>query len=122
MHWISTLLAEGEPAAPQGGGNMLIQLAPMILFAVVIFVMMGKSSSRQRREQQNMLAKLKKNDKVVTSAGIIGVVAAIKENEDEVTLRVDDTSNSRIRVLKSTIVRVTSDEQAAAASGETKTS
>jgi hypothetical protein len=35
-------------------------------------------------------------------------VVAIKENEDEVTLRVDDTSNTRIRVLKSSIVRIIS--------------
>ncbi len=121
MHWFSLLLAEGEPA--QGAGNPLITFAPLILFGVIMFVMMSRSSAKQRREQQNMIAKVKKNDKVVTSAGIIGVVVAVKENEDEVTLRVDDTSNSRIRVLKSTIVRVTSEEQQQTlGSGENKPS
>jgi preprotein translocase subunit YajC len=122
MNWFSLLLAEGE--APQGGPPPLMNILPFILIGLVMVITMGRSSSRQRREQQNLLAKIKKNDKVVTSAGIIGVVVAVKENEDEVTLRVDDTSNSRIRVLKSTIVRVTSEEQqqAADSGGESKTS
>ena len=57
-------------------------------------------------------------------SGIIGVVVAIKENEDEVTLRTDDASNTRIRVLKSSVVRVTSEEQQqpAASTTENKTS
>ena len=80
----------------------------MYALPVLLLIMMFRSNSKQKKEQQNALANLKKNDKVVTSAGILGVVVAIKENEDEVTLRVDDTSNTRIRVLKSSISRVTS--------------
>jgi preprotein translocase subunit YajC len=121
MYWFSLLAVEGE--APQVGANPLLQYAPVILFVVAMFIIMGRSSAKQRREQQSLLAKVKKNDKVITSAGIIGVVVAVKENEDEVTLRVDDASNSRIRVLKSTIVRVTSEEQQQAdTAGQTKTS
>jgi preprotein translocase subunit YajC len=122
MTWFSILLAEAEP--PQGGPPPLFQspIIPMMIIVGVFVLMMTRSSARQRREQQNLIAKVKKNDKVVTSAGILGVVVAVKENEDEVTLRVDDTSNSRIRVLKSTIVRVTSEEQQADSSGDNKTS
>jgi preprotein translocase subunit YajC len=82
-------------------------------------VMFLRTSARQKRELQNALASLKKNDKVVTSSGIIGVVVAVKENEDEVTLKTDDASNTRIRVLKSTIAKITSGDQT---TGETKTS
>ena len=85
----------------------------MYALPVLMLIMLFRTNSKQKREQQNALANLKKNDKVVTSAGILGVVAAIKENEDEVTLRVDDTSNTRIRVLRSSIVRITSGDQPA---------
>lgn len=110
-----TLFAQGEPA--QTGPP----LASYLIYAIpILFILMFfRSQSKQKREQQNALANLKKNDKVVTSAGILGVVVAIKENEDEVTLKVDDTSNTRIRVLKSSITRITSGDQA---TGETKTS
>ena len=85
----------------------------MYALPVLMLVMLFRTNSKQKREQQSALAALKKNDKVVTTAGILGVVVALKENEDEVTLRVDDTSNTRIRVLKSSIVRVTSGDQSA---------
>ena len=57
-----------------------------------MFVMFFRASSRQTTELQKALSAMKKNDKVVTSGGILGVVVAVKENEDEVTLKVDETS------------------------------
>ena len=111
---LHALLAQAEPAAQQGP-----PLSSYLLFALPLLMLLlfFRSSSKARREQQAALSALKKNDRVVTSGGILGVVVAVKDNEDEVTLRVDDTSNTRIRVLKSSIVRVTSAEPAA---GETK--
>jgi preprotein translocase subunit YajC len=122
MFWLS-LLAEGE-GGPPGIIGALGPMFPILIIMVVMFIFMGRANARQRREQAALLANLKKNDKVVTSAGIIGVVVAVKENEDEVTLRVDDATNTRIRVLKSSVARVTTEEQQAAAAqaAESKTS
>jgi preprotein translocase subunit YajC len=111
------LLAETDAAQPQGPGSWF-QFLPFLILGLMV-VMFFRSSARQKRELQNALAALKKNDKVVTSAGILGVVVAVKENEDEVTLKTDDATNTRIRVLKSSIVRITSGDQT---TGETKTS
>ena len=107
-----TLFAQGD-AQPSTPGWFYLMYALPVLMLIMLF----RSNSRQKRDQQNALANLKRNDKVVTTGGLIGVVVAIKENEDEVTLRVDDTSNTRIRVLRSSIVRITSGETPA---GETK--
>ncbi len=119
MSWLPLLLAEGEQAAGDPFAFFRGPMLPMLAIVVVMFVMMSRSSARQRREQTERLTKLKKNDKVITSAGIIGVVVTV--NETEVVLRVDETSNSRIRVLKSSITQVVAEEQSAA-SPETKTS
>jgi preprotein translocase subunit YajC len=108
-----TLFAQGDAPPQSTPGWFYLLYALPVLMLIMIF----RTNSRQKKEQQNALANLKRNDKVVTSAGILGVVVAIKDNEDEVTLRVDDTSNTRIRVLRSSIVRITSGEQPA---GETK--
>ena len=108
-----TLFAQGDAQQPSTPGWFYLMYALPVLMLIMLF----RSNSRQKREQQNALAALKKNDKVVTAAGLLGVVVAIKDNEDEVTLRVDDTSNTRIRVLRSSIVRITSGDQPA---GETK--
>ena len=111
MNWLPLLIAEGE-----GPPDLIKSMGPMILLVpmmLVMFIFMARTNSRQKKEAQALLAGLKKNDKVVTTAGIIGIVVAIKEGEDEVTLRTDESTNSRIRVLRSSIVRVTSEEQQA---------
>ena len=108
--WIA-IFAEGEPAGPG-----MWQYLPFLVMGLML-VMFFRASSRQKRALQESLNAIKKNDKVVTSGGILGIVVAIKENEDEVTLKVDDTSNTRIRVLKSSIVRIISGDPA---TGETK--
>jgi preprotein translocase subunit YajC len=108
--------AQGEgQAGPPGGGlpGLLITLLPIMVLFYFLIIRPGK---RQEQERQAMLSAVKKNDRVVTSGGLIGTVAAIKDNEDEVTLRVDESSNVRLRVTKSSIVRVLS--PAAAESGK----
>jgi preprotein translocase subunit YajC len=102
----TAILAQGEqPTAPSWA-----MWLPFVVLGLML-VMFFRASSKQRRDLQKALSALKKNDKVVTTGGILGVVVAIKDNEDEVTLKVDDTSNTRIRVLKSSIVRITSGDQ-----------
>ena len=101
---ILPILAEGE--AQQGPPPWM---TPVVLgFGLLMVMMFMRTSSKQRRDLQRTLAALKKNDKVVTSGGILGTVTHMKDGEDEVTLKVDDTSNTRIRVLKSSIVKITS--------------
>lgn len=85
---------------------------PFIVMGLML-VMFLRTSSKQKKELQRALAAMKKNDRVVTSGGILGVVVALKENEDEVTLKVDETSNTRIRVLKSSVVRIIPSDQTA---------
>ena len=106
MDWLP-LLAEGD----QGGAPAIMQFVPILIFFVVMMIFMGRSSARQRREQEARLAALKKNDKVITSAGLLGTVVAIIDNE--VTLKVDETSNTRIRVLKSSVIHINPDDQQA---------
>jgi preprotein translocase subunit YajC len=109
--WLVLFAETEQPQAP--GWAMWLPFIVMGLMLVMYF----RSSSRQRAELQKALAAMKKGDKVVTSGGILGVIVAVKENEDEVTLKVDETSNTRIRVLKSSVVKIVSGDQTA---GEVK--
>jgi len=88
-------------------------LLPMAAIAVVFYFLMIRPARRQEQERQNMLSNLKKNDRVVTSGGLIGIIASIKDKEDEVTLKVDESSNVRLRVTKGSIVRVVASEESA---------
>ena len=48
-----------------------------------------------------MVQSLEKNDKVRTIGGIIGTVVDIKD--DEITLKVDESSNTKIKIAPSAI-------------------
>jgi preprotein translocase subunit YajC len=107
----ATLLAEAAQGNDQGSPltSMLFMFLPII---VLFYFLVMRPAKSQEKKQQALIAALKKNDKVITSGGIIGIVANIKEKEDEVTLRVDEGSNTRLRVTKSSIVRVVVEEPA----------
>jgi preprotein translocase subunit YajC len=111
---ILILAQAGDPAQAPPSWSMYL---PFVIMGMML-LMFFRASSKQKKELQNALASIKKNDKVVTSGGIIGVVVAVKDDEDEVTLKVDDTTNSRIRVLKSSVVKITSGD---VTTGEVKT-
>jgi preprotein translocase subunit YajC len=113
MTWLA-LFAQGDPQQAAPSWSMWLPFLIMGLMLVLFF----RTSAKQRRELQKALSALKKNDRVVTSGGILGTVVAVKDNEDEVTLKTDDASNTRIRVLKSSVVKILSDNQTA--TGETK--
>ena len=76
----------------------------MVLLGLMFYMFILGPDRRGRREQADMLSNLKKNDQVITIGGIKGTVTNIKE--DEVTIRIDDATNSRVRVLRSAISRI----------------
>ncbi len=93
--------------AKDGGAPGWSFFLPIMLMLVAMYVLLILPQRRREQKQREMLlSALKKNDEVLTTAGIIGIVANIKENEDEVTLKVDESANVRLRVLKSSIIRI----------------
>lgn len=106
------LFAQEVAVPPAGPPETAIWQNPafllLILMALFFFMVVLPAQRKEKKERESIMSRVKKNDEVVTSAGIIGVVQNIKEPGDEVTLKIDD--NARIRVLKSTIVRIISKE------------
>lgn len=52
----------------------------LVVFFGIIYFMMIRPQQRQQKRHQEMLAKLKVNDRVVTTGGIHGRVSKIKES------------------------------------------
>ncbi|MFO0847051.1 MAG: preprotein translocase subunit YajC [Gemmataceae bacterium] len=80
-----------------------------VVFGLFMVFMIWMPARRQRKEQAQMLASLKPGRKVVTSAGIVGTIAKVADADDELVIRSEDT---KVRVLKSSILRVLGDEAA----------
>jgi preprotein translocase subunit YajC len=112
---LTHLLAQVEEKAGDQQTPGILELFgrnPILLFlalgAMFIFIVLLPQQRLEKKQRESLLAALKKNDEVLTQAGIIGVVWSIKEGGDEVTLKIDD--NAKIRVLRSTIVKIITKE------------
>ena len=78
----------------QGQTMLFVMLGGVFL----LYMFMGRSKRRQAAKRKEMLASLKKGAKVTTIGGIIGTVIEIRE--DEVTVKVDETNNVRLRLTR----------------------
>ena len=84
---------------------------PILLIGMLFYVLMIVPEKRKRNEIARMQEGLKKNDRVVTIGGVLGVVVNAQSGSEKVTLRVDEANNTRIEVLRSSISRVLSDDK-----------
>jgi len=59
-------------------GNMLSMFLPLILMFVLLYFFMIRPQKKRDKEIQNMRSSLQIGDEVVTTGGIIGIVASLK--------------------------------------------
>lgn len=88
------------PASSPGLGGMMI---PLVLMFVVMYFLMIKPQSKERKKREEMIAGLKKNDHVLTSSGIYGIVKQVKPEDPDVTLCIDERKDVCIRVSKASV-------------------
>lgn len=113
MMYLIPLFAQDQQqqAGPLGGSmTPLFILALVMLF--IMIVVMPAQSRRQRREQEKLLSALKRGTKVLTNAGIVGIIVTAKDGEDEVVIRSEDT---RLRIKRNVIVQILGSDEAEAA-------
>src|SRR5260370_16385472 len=89
------LLAEGEQQ-PAPWFSSPIMLLPLVV--VLFYFLILRPGRRQEAERQSLLSSMKKNDKVLTTAGIYGTIVSVAEKEDEIVVKIDD--NCRVKVVK----------------------
>ena len=88
-----------------GGTGGLIQMVVLFgLIFVVIYFMMIRPQRRQAKERETMITALKKNDQVLTSSGIYGIVDKVRDHD--IVLKIDEKSDVRMRVTKTAIATV----------------
>lgn len=82
---------------PSGYFNFI--LIGMML--VVMYLLLFRGPRKKQQEHKRMVQSLQKNDRVRTIGGIIGTVVDVKG--EEVTLKVDESNNTKIKVILSAI-------------------
>ena len=107
--------AQADPAAGQNGESPGFLnwgcFLPAVAGLVLMYLMMAsKPRQADAQKSRQFLANLKKNDRVVTAGGIYGVVVQASADSEYVTVRIDESNNTRIKLLKSSIAKVVTDE------------
>lgn len=88
--------------------SMLQLFAPLIIVFIIFYFIAIRPRQKEQKEREQMLRNLKKYDKVMTIGGIIGTIIEVRDNE--VILKVDDNTNTRMKFAKSAIQKVLGSE------------
>ena len=91
----------------------LFQFVPLILIFLVFYLLIIRPQKTKERERQNMLSGLAKNDEVVTTGGIHGIIVNVKDKT--VTVRIDDSV--KIELEKSCVAYIKKPQGVAASKG-----
>lgn len=96
---ISSAMAEGGAASPQGG--LFGMLLPLLLL-VVFFFLFIRPQQKRMKEHKGMVEALKKGDEVVTNGGLVGSIA--KVDDAFISLKVGE--NVEVMVQKQAVANL----------------
>ena len=106
------LLSLADAAAPAPGNPMNSLAIPMLAFGVIVYFGFIRPQNKRMSDLKNLTASLKTGDKVVTSGGIHGIIANVKEGS---TLILKVADNVKIEINKDAIASVEKDPAPTAA-------
>ncbi|NIA21493.1 MAG: preprotein translocase subunit YajC [Anaerolineaceae bacterium] len=106
--------AEGSPPEttdkkPSGGlfgGSFLL---PVMMILVLMYFILFRPQRKQEKKRREMLGAMEKNNQVMTIGGIHGIIYSV--GDTDVVLKIDERNDVRIRVSKSHIGRVVTDQE-----------
>ncbi len=94
--------------AQQASTNeMLVSMLPMVAIVVIFYFLLVMPARKRQKKMDAMIANLKNGDRVITSSGIFGTIAGIKENSFH--LKISD--QVKIEIAKSAIAGLQSEEK-----------
>jgi len=99
---------ETPPPPSDCRGGIMGLLIPLAIIFAIMYLLLIRPQKKKEQQRQEMVDRLKKDDKVVTIGGIIGVVSSLTDRE--IVLRLED--NTKMRVTRNAISRVIDTDRA----------
>ncbi len=97
--------AYAQTAGGAGGlAGGLGGILPIILIFGIMYFLMIRPQQKKMKEHKAMVAALRRGDQVVTQGGIIGKVAKVKDDANEIEVEISE--GVKIRVMRHTITAV----------------
>jgi preprotein translocase subunit YajC len=104
--------APGAPPQP----DLLQTLLPFLFMGVIFYFLLIRPQQKRQKQHQQLMANLKTGDRVVTSSGIHGLIANVKET----TFLLKVADNVKIEVDKSAVAGVEKTSEPKPAASEAK--
>jgi len=93
------------------GGSSLVAFLPLLLMGGVFYFLLIRPQQRRAKAQQALLRSVEVGDEIVTTAGVFGMVVAIDDESDVITLEI--APGTRIRMVRAGVGRIVGDEHEA---------
>ena len=87
------LSKDGDELPPKSPYGTLILMGAVFLF---MYMMMFRGPKKKQQQHSKMVQALQKNDRVKTIGGIIGTIIDVKD--DIITLKIDESNNTKIKI------------------------
>lgn len=91
-----------QAASSQKG--LMSLMVPFALMFAILYLLIIRPQRNKEKQRKEMIANVRKNDRIITTGGVHGVVLSVKENE--VVVRVDDAKDVKLKIEKSAITTV----------------
>lgn len=85
--------------------NILASLGALPMFLLmflVLYFLLIRPQVKEQKERQAMISNLKKNDRIVTTSGLVGKVIEFKGKDDRYII-IDNENGSKIKLIKSSV-------------------
>jgi preprotein translocase subunit YajC len=93
------------PTKPSPYFNLILIAGLVIMMYLVMF----RGPRKKQQEHQRMVSSLQKNARVRTIGGILGTVIDVRP--DEIVLKIDESNNTKMRVIPSAIATVITEDE-----------
>jgi preprotein translocase subunit YajC len=77
---MSFFISDAMAAAPQGQGDALTSLLPLVLIFIVFYFLLIRPQSKKAKEHKQMVEALAKGDEIVTNGGLLGRITKVGDN------------------------------------------
>lgn len=94
---------------PKKTGLPMNQLIMMGVIFVIMYLIIFRGPKKKQQKHTQMVKSLSKNDRIRTIGGIYGTVIDVKDNE--LTIKIDESTNTKMKVSPGAIAEVISDKQ-----------
>jgi len=98
---------QGDVPPPCGDSTMLYMMGAMFL---VLYFFMIRPGQKQEKALKEMRSSLQKDDRIVTTSGMHGIILSVNEQAQTITLKTDEEGRVRMTFDQSAISRKISDD------------